>query len=771
MNNSKYVILMLVLLAVFFGSGGSALAQIDCPPLPIPNPADTMRFVSTNGLPGDTVAVQLWVSNHTYTVAGMNYMFRFDTTHVKPFIDPASLTEDEVVFDQIGRAFAPQPAAQGYPFDFASAVRTNEVSQGKQVIAGIHVTRGPQPPDTWDTHIDEGVGSLLQIYFIVDEGAPLGDSVAIELFNEEGGGRTCNYSDTSSCIVDPRLVKGYIRFQEQVIGEENDPPFFTSPSAGQQFNVQQGGSVSFTVSAADPQTNQALVLSLVNGPSGASFPTATGNGSVSQTFSWTTDIGDVGIVNATFRVVDDSSAAVTRTVSINVTEQPPPEDDLLYTSSKEPGGRIEGGIPGANDVSVPVNLNDLNVLYGVQFDIEYSSAQMALDSIVPTDRLTGFETSSEIVGPGIRRVVSYGLNNETIQPGSSGNAIFNCWFRINNTAVPGLYKFKLKNGRASLSPGQGSLELNVDTTGAVAVDNLGDANLDRFVDVGDLVTIVAYIIGDRELETREFRAANVNGDIEVNVVDLVGVIDIIFTGAAPAPFHKLEYFGEPAVVDIGRNASDNEIGILSIDAELPTDIAGAQFDLRYNHSEIDVGEPYLTDLSDGLILRHRKLDDSRLRVLMYFPPDATRNVIASGTGHILEIPVYGPECWYDDPTCVELENIVLSDPDGREIPTKKSTGQLPTDFTLHQNYPNPFNPETRIGFAVGGGRAQHVELTVYNILGQKVRTLVSGEMMPGTYEVTFDGTDSSGEKLASGVYFYTLSADEVRETRKMLLAK
>ena len=441
MNIRKFTILMLVLLAASIGSSGSAFAQIDCPPLDIPSLADTMRFVSTSGLPGDTVAVQLWVSNHTYTIAGLNYVFRFDTTNVKPYIYPTSTTGKEVVFDQIGRAYAPEPATTNYPFDYASIVVTNEVTSGKQVVAGIHVTNSPSPPAIWSTHIVKGAGALLEIYFIIDEDAPLGDSVAIVLFNESSGSlRTCNYSDTSSCVVDPVLRTGYLRFAEPGPNEPNDPPYFTTPSAGQQFNVQQGNSVSFTVAAADPQTNQALSLSMTSGPSGSSFTTVNGTGSVSQTFSWSTDYDDVGSVTATFRVEDDSAAYVTRSVTINVTEEEPEENDLIYTTSK--GNYVEGGIPGVNDVSVPINLNDLNVLYGIQFDVAYSSAVMALDSVVPTDRLDGFEVSSELVGSAVRRVVSYGLNNETIQAGTSGNAIFYCWFHIHQNATPGLYRFK-----------------------------------------------------------------------------------------------------------------------------------------------------------------------------------------------------------------------------------------------------------------------------------------------------------------------------------------
>jgi hypothetical protein len=94
----------------------------------------------------------------------------------------------------------------------------------------------------------------------------------------------------------------------------------------------------------------------------------------------------------------------------------------------------------------------------------------------------------------------------------------------------------------------------------------------------------------------------------------------------------------------------------------------------------------------------------------------------------------------------------------------------PSEFSLSQNYPNPFNPVTNIRFTVL--RTANVKLDVYNIVGQKVRTLVDEEMTPGTYAVDWDGTDESGKAVSSGIYFYRMqAADEFTDMKKMLLVK
>jgi hypothetical protein len=94
----------------------------------------------------------------------------------------------------------------------------------------------------------------------------------------------------------------------------------------------------------------------------------------------------------------------------------------------------------------------------------------------------------------------------------------------------------------------------------------------------------------------------------------------------------------------------------------------------------------------------------------------------------------------------------------------REIGGVPLVYALDQNYPNPFNPTTTIRFEIP--KQSNVELKVYNLLGQVVATLVSGEMKAGNHEATFDAA-----KLSSGVYFYKLVAGSFIETKKMLLLK
>lgn len=94
---------------------------------------------------------------------------------------------------------------------------------------------------------------------------------------------------------------------------------------------------------------------------------------------------------------------------------------------------------------------------------------------------------------------------------------------------------------------------------------------------------------------------------------------------------------------------------------------------------------------------------------------------------------------------------------------------MPTSFALLQNYPNPFNPSTAIAFEIP--KREHVKLSVYNTMGQLVRTLMNTERPAGSHTVLWNGKDNQGREVASGVYFYELVTGSFSKTAKMLLVR
>jgi hypothetical protein len=108
--------------------------------------------------------------------------------------------------------------------------------------------------------------------------------------------------------------------------------------------------------------------------------------------------------------------------------------------------------------------------------------------------------------------------------------------------------------------------------------------------------------------------------------------------------------------------------------------------------------------------------------------------------------------------------LILKTTNGGVTFIEEDLSQIPLDYSLSQNYPNPFNSDTRISFSIP--TMNFVRLTIYNLNGELVETIMNEEKSAGTYSIYWD----SGEK-SSGIYFYKLEAGNFNETKKMILLK
>jgi hypothetical protein len=120
--------------------------------------------------------------------------------------------------------------------------------------------------------------------------------------------------------------------------------------------------------------------------------------------------------------------------------------------------------------------------------------------------------------------------------------------------------------------------------------------------------------------------------------------------------------------------------------------------------------------------------------------------------------------------------LVSVDVDGRMEafgPVSARGWQIPGTFELKQNYPNPFNPSTTIVFSLPLTEqgVHRVRLEIFDVNGKKVRTLIQGELHPGTYRVTWDRLTDTGQRATSGVYFYRLVTQEFVQSHRMVLLK
>ena len=143
----------------------------------------------------------------------------------------------------------------------------------------------------------------------------------------------------------------------------------------------------------------------------------------------------------------------------------------------------------------------------------------------------------------------------------------------------------------------------------------------------------------------------------------------------------------------------------------------------------------------------------------------------TGEGRLLEVTFKTVDV--PQPTDFQIAEGVLIDVEGNIDPIHHlevgNLKPLPDSFGLDQNMPNPFNPSTTIGYQLP--ESGQVHLSIYNLLGQEVRTLVDATLEAGYYTLDWDGRDDFGRQLASGIYLYRMRVNDFSETRRMMLLK
>jgi hypothetical protein len=422
-------------------------------------------------------------------------------------------------------------------------------------------------------------------------------------------------------------------------------------------------------------------------------------------------------------------------------------------------------------------------VYGVQFDMAYDADALKIDSIIVSSRTPDYVVYDDIGGsPGQVRVVTFGLANDSIITDTSSTAILHSYWSLDSSAVPWTdYLIDLSNGRESVNPNPAfpSLEMVTDD-GIIQCDNPGDVNLDKHIDVADLVNIVAYIIGNFGLPQRQFETADIIRNDSVNVFDLVATINTIF-GIPVLPVPPPPVSSEPAVLALQYNdLFAGQSDIMLVKSDLPEQVAAAELDIKYDPTVLALGAPQLGADASGMALQYKFDSKGNLKIILHFTnPFNTAQQLPAGTGiEMIKIPMLAARIVEAGNTNqVKLSKALLSTANSASIAVRGIDEEplLPETFELFQNYPNPFNPTTTIMFTIGaaenGALTQYTNLNIYNILGQRVKTLVDDELPTGRYQMEWNATSESGQRVATGVYFYRLVVGQNSQSKKMLLIK
>jgi len=310
----------------------------------------------------------------------------------------------------------------------------------------------------------------------------------------------------------------------------------------------------------------------------------------------------------------------------------------------------------------------------------------------------------------------------------------------------------------------GDLESNHSNVACAVPFTYGDANFDSDVTIEDVLTVVDFILEEEVPTEDQFRNCDLNNDEEINIADIIMMIDIIFGGTGrTVGFDPSEI----AYVDL---MTDFENAQLTFDIEYNGPVRGIEFEIKYDPDLVKVMSPSLVNFQENVMVSYTQKEAGVLKILA---ADLQGGSIEAMDKTYLTLPVefIGNE---RDIANVSLDGIYLAGADGSLIETVARTNAsevkvIPGEFALHQNFPNPFNPSTEIRFDLP--EAGKVNLAIYNLMGQKIRTLSSGEMTPGYHAIVWDGTNDLGSQVATGMYFYAIQTSEFQATKKMLFMK
>ena len=633
-----------------------------------------------------------------------------------------------------------------------------------------------------DQYISEGASLIFEIEsFDID-----GDSIALGVTSRPSGANFVDNGDgTAVCTWTPQYVGPLSSvnspFQFTFVASDgqssasitvyanvsnnNRAPIISAPDT---VYVEVGDSVMFSASALDPDFEN-ITWSIINLPTGADFSAAP-----DLEFSWAPLKEDSGQAVFAFVAQDPWGLSDTARVIVSVAVGP----DYEFTISQD-------SAYGGETIVLTTSLKNRSEVASFDLLLHFDPSALSLLNINSTgNRVEGFELFDYSVNensiPGNVRIVGVAdlPEGEVTPPLESGDGtLFSMSFFVSTQLGLGGMFIPLNfvigdsisgdnniivDGEGSLIPedsisfNQGGIQVRV-----VNQNSIGDINLNGIpFEVADVLRFSNFFVDPFtfRFNSQQFINSDVNQDgIAASISDLVAMITVITSGGNPPK----PVYGNTDPIALVWLEENFKSKVLSINSSVPLGAGFFVFEIS-NEFAVD-GENFDPDLSTSVSMNlASQFQSDTLRALFYF---LDGNYVTEGSRQLFEISSEP----YQNITLLSAE---LVTPDGESIEvvtgSEKET-TLPGDYNLSQNYPNPFNPSTKISFEIP--LAGNVALSIFDILGRRVRSLANERYEAGKHEMIWDGKDDSGSSVASGVYFYRLVSKEKMISKKMTLVK
>jgi len=289
---------------------------------------------------------------------------------------------------------------------------------------------------------------------------------------------------------------------------------------------------------------------------------------------------------------------------------------------------------------------------------------------------------------------------------------------------------------------------------------LGDVDLNGMVMAYDASLTLQHVVKKIQLTADSLALADVTGDGNVRAYDASWIF-IEATNPDTNLFDSYGSLAKPVMASATPQwsvAETNEEEVVNVPLTLKntSNVFSFEFTAEVDPSLVKI-EDIALSLPEGWQIA-RNVEDGEVRVAAF----GLKPLPASSIGNIsLKI--------LDKETASEITGSIVLNENRRADMNSLNIRQIPEEFKISDNYPNPFNPTTTIDYQLP--EDSKVVINVYNILGSKVKTLMTENKKAGYYSVQWNGTNEYGNQVASGTYFYHIKAGKHNSVKKMLLIK
>ena len=414
-------------------------------------------------------------------------------------------------------------------------------------------------------------------------------------------------------------------------------------------------------------------------------------------------------------------------------------------------------------IVVPINveLNQID-LYAAEIHLSSFQNNIEFEDIIFEGFLTGDNNWSFVINEQEQVLIIGIYGSQVINQDGSLLALK---FSVPNDLEETLFSIQVSH--IELNELSGAIDV---ANGEISINHLhfGDVTQNNDVSMMDAAEILRYLVGDVDLNNYQQVAADVTLDQSISALDAsviaqyaIGLIDTFsslgnLTGTGELSVsNNLEYLpGEILEIPIILNSSDNFLSF--------------EFEVSYDAEQLIYNDIEWSQLSTSFMLE-QKFESGSIRLV----GSSTTPVDVLGILAIIKMQV--SQSVDEDYIDLVIEKMRINELEpvfdvivsvAQEV-LSNDIVSVPSQYELYQNFPNPFNPTTEIRYALA--ELSDVVVSVYDLKGRLMKTLISQKQPAGLNKILWDGTDNVGKKVSAGMYLYTIEAGTFRKTKKMIM--